>query len=131
MVEKESGNFQAYQGTLTFVMTGLNAMSSILWVLQFKSWLMMIYLHTPVPWNFSFWTPLFKGHLHPGDTKFCPGKTFTQSLFEGTVPLFRGKRTFFLVLKPWFTCTCNFQSGDTLAIKLWLNTNLPISLSVR
>ena len=28
-------------------------------------------------WNFSFGTPLFKGHPHLGNTKFGPGKMFT------------------------------------------------------
>ena len=27
-----------------------------------------------IQWNFSFGTPLFKGHLHAGDTNFDPGK---------------------------------------------------------
>ena len=30
-----------------------------------------------VQWNFSFGTPLFKGHPHLGNTKFGPGKMFT------------------------------------------------------
>ena len=73
------------QGTLTFVMTGLNALSIILWVLQFKNngcW--MIYLchkHCLVPQNLSFGTPLFKRYLNPGDTKFGLRKMFTQSLY--------------------------------------------------
>ena len=28
-------------------------------------------------WNFSFGTPLFKGHPHLGNTNFGPGKMFT------------------------------------------------------
>ena len=77
------------------------------------------------------------GHLYSRDTSiqgtqnFVPEKLSHSLCLKGQY-LFSGEKGhFFWVLKPWFTCTCNFQSGDTLAIKLWLNTNLPISLSVR
>ena len=41
-----------------------------------------------VQWNLSFRTPLIKGHLHSGDTKFCPGKMLT--LFMYLMPLLKG-----------------------------------------
>ena len=52
-----------------------------------------------VQWNLSFETPLFKGHLHSGTTKYGLGKCYTISVFvtsiEGT-SLFREKGHFFL-----------------------------------
>ena len=54
---------------------------------------------------------LFKGHFHPGDVKFGPGK-YSHNLFisvEGT-PLFRGKGHF---LNPRFF----LHSRDTLVLR--------------
>ena len=34
-----------------------------------------------VQWTLFFETPLFKGHLHAGITKFGLGKMFTKSLY--------------------------------------------------
>ena len=52
-------------------------------------------------WNLSFRTPLIKGHLRSGDTKFCPGKMLTiyvsNASIEGT-PLFTVKGPFLWVL---------------------------------
>ena len=39
--------------------------------------------------NLCFETPLFKGHLHAGDTKFGPSKMFTQSFY--VLPLLKGQ----------------------------------------
>ena len=41
-----------------------------------------------IQWNLSFGTPLFKGQLHSGDSKFGPGKMFTESLY--LLPLLKG-----------------------------------------
>ena len=66
--------------------------------------------------NLFFGTPPFRGH------KIWFRKNidiiFVSVIsIEGT-PLFKGKRHFFYVLKPWF----NFHSGDTLALKRCLTT---------
>ena len=42
-----------------------------------------------VQWNLSFETPLFKGHLHSGVTKFGLGRMFTQFLY--LLPLLKGQ----------------------------------------
>ena len=81
-----------------------------------------IRLLSHLQWNLSFGTPLFKGHLHSGDAKFGPGKTFTPSLYlllssiEG-IPLFREKGHFFQGPVPGI----NLHSEETLiALKPWL-----------
>ena len=125
MVEKESGNFQAYQGALTLVMTGLIHSSIILWVLQFKNndWWMIYRCHihlyrrtSPLIWDTSIQeTPQSRGHKIWSAKNVHTIFVFVMSI-EGTLPLFRGKGHFFWVLIPGF----NFHSGETLAIKLWL-----------
>lgn len=53
-----------------------------------------------IQWNLSLQTLLFRGHLHSGETNFCPEKKvhiilISVTYFEGT-PLFREKDTLFL-----------------------------------
>ena len=101
------------QGTLTFVMTGLNALSIILWVLQFKNngWWMIYLCHKHLYHRTS---PL--GHLYSRDTSI-------QGAQNLVLPLkghhYSGKGTLFWVPKPRF----NFHSGDTLALETWLTTS--------
>ena len=49
-----------------------------------------IRLLSHLQWNLSFETPLFKGHLHTGDAKFSPGKTFISSLYLSYLVLLKG-----------------------------------------
>ena len=50
-------------------------------------------------WTLSFGTPLIKGHLHSGDTKFCPEKNvhiiYVSNASIGGTPLFTGKGHYF------------------------------------
>ena len=70
-----------------------------------------------VQWNLSFGTPLFKGHLHSGDTKFGPGKRICKlcicHLHWGDSSI-QGKAGYlFWLPKSGF----NLHSGNTLALK--------------
>ena len=70
----------------------------------------------PLLWDTSIQeTPQSRGHNIWSLKNIHTIFVFVMSI-EGTLPLFRGKRHFFWVLKPGF----NFHSGETLAIKLWL-----------
>ena len=75
---------------------------------------------SPLIWDTSIQeTPQSRGHKIWSLKNVHIIFVFPMSI-EGTLPLFRGKRHFFWVLKPGF----NFHSGETLAIKLWLTTKI-------
>ena len=96
------------QGTLTFVMTGLNALSIILWVLQFKNngWWMIYLCHKHLYHRTS---PL--GHLYSRDTSIqgtqnlvsekCSHNLCICYVYWRDTTSFQGKGTLFLGLETW------------------------------
>ena len=75
--------------------------------------------------NLSFGKPLFKGHLHSGDTKFVLILFVSVTSVEGR-PQFSGTGHYFWIPKPGF----NRHSGDTLVLKTWLTTKKADKFSV-